>query len=132
MNEFIEIFGSIPLSNIVVFAIALVFLYKILNEGYDLIVEIYEKKKMETDKNKQIGELQTQVEKIGDGVVALLHFRLYVECQRIICCGYCSLDEWEDLEHLFQTYEALGGNGTGKILYQEAKEIFIKSRGKNE
>ena len=132
MNEFLEIFGSIPISKVIVAAIALMFFYKILNEGYDLIIEIYEKRKTITDKNKQIEELQSQVEKIGDGVVALLHFRLYVECQRIICCGYCTLEEWEDLEHLFQTYEALGGNGTGKILYQKAKDTFRESRGKNE
>ena len=132
MNEFLEIFGSIPISKVILAAIALMFFYKILNEGYDLIIEIYEKRKTITDKNKQIEELQSQVEKIGDGVVALLHFRLYVECQRIICCGYCTLEEWEDLEHLFQTYEALGGNGTGKILYQKAKDTFRESRGKNE
>lgn len=42
MNEFLEIFGSIPISKVIVAAIALIFLYKTRNDGYDLIIKIYD------------------------------------------------------------------------------------------
>lgn len=52
-----------------------------------------------------------------DGVLALLHDRLYQACQFFLQRGYCNLEDRDNLEYMFRPYKALGGNGTGEELY---------------
>lgn len=54
---------------------------------------------------------------LHDGVLALLHDRLYQACQFFLKRGYCNLDDRDNLEYMFRPYKALGGNGTGEELY---------------
>lgn len=54
---------------------------------------------------------------LHDGVLALLHDRLYQACQYYLKKGYCNLDDRDNLEYMFRPYKALGGNGTGEELY---------------
>lgn len=131
MEEFLKICGSINISTVVVFVTAAVFVYKILYQGYIGLMEIHDKKQESLAEMEKMCDLKNQVEKIGEGVVALLHFRLYAECGRIIEEDYCSVEEWEDLTHLYQSYIALGGNGTGTLLYEKAASVFKRSKARN-
>lgn len=54
---------------------------------------------------------------ITDGVLAILHDRLYQACQFYLKRGYCTLEDRDNLEYMFRPYKALGGNGTGEELY---------------
>lgn len=54
---------------------------------------------------------------LHDGVLALLHDRLYQACRYHLGRGYCGLDDRDNLEYMFRPYKALGGNGTGEELY---------------
>lgn len=54
---------------------------------------------------------------INEGVLALLHDRIYQACQFYLKCGYCTVGDRDNLEYMFRPYKALGGNGTGEELY---------------
>lgn len=54
------------------------------------------------------------------GVLALLRYRLFVECERIINAGYITSEELTDLDSLHDAYKGLKGNGTGDALYKLA------------
>lgn len=54
------------------------------------------------------------------GLLALLHDRLYAECERIIRKNSITKQEIDDVNHLYAAYHSLGGNGTGTRLYKEA------------
>ena len=81
----------------------------------------------EAKENKLQKELVAQVEKRQDvqdkedekiraGVVALLHDAIYEKCQDAIAKGKISVNDFDNLNHLYQPYRKLGGNGTCKKL----------------
>jgi hypothetical protein len=57
------------------------------------------------------------------GVLALLHDRLYQTCRSCIHRGTISLDELENLEHLYKGYRDLGGNGACAALYHRVERL---------
>lgn len=65
----------------------------------------------------RIRKWRQEQELIKQGVIALLHDRLYQACQFFLQRGYCNLDDRDNLEYMFRPYKALGGNGTGEELY---------------
>lgn len=65
----------------------------------------------------RIRKWKQEQELIKQGVIALLHDRLYQACQFFLQRGYCNLDDRDNLEYMFRPYKALGGNGTGEELY---------------
>lgn len=54
---------------------------------------------------------------VKQGMLAILHDRLYQACQYYLRKGYCSIDDRDNMEYMFRPYKALGGNGTGEELY---------------
>lgn len=63
---------------------------------------------------------------LKDGLLAILHDRLYAECCRYISQGWIDPDGLKNLEYLYSSYHKLGGNGTGTELYTRAKALPIK------
>ena len=59
-------------------------------------------------------------------MLALLHDRLYRLCQSYIKQGYVTIDQLDNLMYLLHPYERLGGNGTGKKLYDQVLELPLK------
>ena len=53
--------------------------------------------------------------------------RLYAECSRCLTQGSIDTDGLRNLEYLYRSYHALGGNGTGTELYNRAKALPIKN-----
>lgn len=83
------------------------------------------KKRLEKQsKQKQEQELLRQ------GVIALLHDRLYQVCKTFIRRGYCSVDDRDNLEYMFKPYKALGGNGTGEELYNRCLALPYGPEGR--
>lgn len=66
---------------------------------------------------RQMKAQRSKTQAINEGVLALLHDRLYQACQYYINKGSCSIDDRDNLEYMFRPYKALGGNGTGEELY---------------
>lgn len=85
------------------------------------------KKRLEKQsKQKQEQELLRQ------GVIALLHDRLYQVCKTFIRRGYCSVDDRDNLEYMFKPYKALGGNGTGEELYNRCLALPYGPEGREQ
>lgn len=61
-----------------------------------------------------------------DGVLAILHDRIYQACQHYLKQGYIDAPGLKNLEYLYRSYHTLGGNGTGTELYNRAKSLPIK------
>lgn len=60
-------------------------------------------------------------------MVALLHDSLFRNCEQYIKRGEITVNELENLETLYASYHALGGNGTGTALYEKCKLLSIKA-----
>lgn len=61
-----------------------------------------------------------------DGVVALLHDKLYQAGADYIPKGEITLDELKNIEYLYEAYHNLGGNGTGTEIFNRIKSLKIK------
>lgn len=60
---------------------------------------------------------------IKDGLLALMHDRIYscyAECK---IKRYATIDDIKNLECLYRPYHTLGGNGTGTELYERIKSM---------
>ena len=67
-----------------------------------------------------------RVQTIKDGLLAIMHDRLYQVCTYYIQQGWIDASGLKNLEYLYQSYHALGGNGTGTELYNRAKALPIR------
>lgn len=74
---------------------------------------------------KKLRTRKTEYDVLREGILALLHDRLYAACSFFINQGWASLDDRENLECLYKPYKALGGNGTGEHLYLEVLNLPI-------
>lgn len=93
------------------------------------------RKKSETQKKlvSEIPEIDKTLEKIngkldvvGDGMQQILHTELDELCFKIIYeqKGGTEL-QFTRLDHIYASYHALGGNGTGTKLYMQAKAMPV-------
>ena len=64
--------------------------------------------------------------KIKEGLVAILHDRLYQSCSAFLTCGEVSVGDLGNVECLYQSYAALGGNGACASLYERVKCLPIR------
>lgn len=60
------------------------------------------------------------------GVLAILHDRLWLACTYYIKNDCITAEEMKNLEYLYKGYAGLGGNGTGKELYERCKKLRIE------
>ena len=63
---------------------------------------------------------------IRDGMVALLHDRLFQSGMYFLNKGEITVFELENIEELYDSYKKLGGNGTGKEIYERVQELRLK------
>lgn len=63
---------------------------------------------------------------LKEGVLALLHDRLYQGCRYHIGRGKITAAEMKNMEYLYSGYHTLGGNGTGTELYERVKELPLE------
>ena len=64
---------------------------------------------------RSIHKKKDEYDVLREGILALLHDRLYQSCSFFI----------NNLEYLYTPYKALGGNGTGESLYKKCLELPI-------
>lgn len=75
---------------------------------------------------QKLRERKTEQDAMKDGVLALLHDRLYQVCSYYIHQGEISLPEVKNIEYIYRGYHTLGGNGTGTELFERVKELKLK------
>ena len=68
----------------------------------------------------------TEYKTIKDGLLAIMHDRLYQSCTYYIKQGHIDMGGLKNLEYLYRSYHTLGGNGTGTELYNRAKALPIR------
>lgn len=66
---------------------------------------------------RKVHKWKLEQDLVKQGVLAILHDRLYQACQFYLQRGYCTIDDRDNMEYMFRPYKALGGNGTGEDLY---------------
>ena len=76
--------------------------------------------------SKRIKEQEQERQAIKTGLLAILHDRLYQACQFYIAQGYVDMAGLKNVEYLYRSYHALGGNGTGTELYSRVKALPIR------
>ena len=74
---------------------------------------------------KSLKEKDDKAEAANRGIKALLHHDLYSDCQRLIKEGCVTSEELSDIEQIYESYHALGGNGTGTALYKRIQTLPI-------
>ena len=79
------------------------------------IKRLYSRAKKEVEEQKRIKE----------GVLAILHDRLYQICSHYIQQGWISVDDMKNLEYVYNGYHRLEGNGTGTELFQRCQKLPI-------
>ena len=60
---------------------------------------------------------------IEEGLLALLHDRIYELSQFYILSGYITFSEFDNLSYLYKPYENLGGNSNAHDLYMKCKDL---------
>lgn len=76
---------------------------------------------------KDIKSLRGTIIPMKNGLLASLHDRLYFLCNFYLEQGWLSTEDLKNLEHLYRGYSGLGGNGTGKELYERCCALPIKN-----
>lgn len=64
--------------------------------------------------------------KMKEGILAILHDRLYQVCRFHIHQGWIDVESMKNVEYLYDSYHDLGGNGTGTELYNRVNSLPIK------
>lgn len=80
-----------------------------------IIISIINYIKMKNNSNKLI----------KDGVLAILHNKIYTLGKQHIANKYISVEDLDDFNHLYNAYHALGGNGTGTGIYNRVQKLEI-------
>lgn len=73
--------------------------------------------------NGYIQRRQNRHDTTEDALMGLLHDRIYEVSEKAMIRGNVYISELDNLEHLAEPYFAKGGNGTGKLLYEEVKRL---------
>ena len=75
------------------------------------------------------GRMKAEMEeqnKIKEGLVAILHDRLYQSCSDFITHGEVAVGDLGNVEYMYSSYTALGGNGACTALYNRVKALPLK------
>lgn len=75
---------------------------------------------------KRINTKLKEQEVMKEGILAILHDRLYQGCRYYIKQGCIDVESMKNVEYLYKSYHNLGGNGTGTELYNRVKGLPIK------
>lgn len=76
-------------------------------------------------KNSRFSQLESRINRTENAVQAVLHDRLYKQCTQVIYRGKVTIGELDNIEHLYDGYHSVGGNGTGEALYAKVKLLPI-------
>ena len=75
---------------------------------------------------KKLMDMVKEQKYLHDGVLAMLHDRLYLICTHYIKMGYIDTDGLDNVGIIYQAYHGLKGNGTGTNLYKRVCALPIK------
>lgn len=92
--------------------------------------ELVEWRKDMEEKNQRIEQklqsINTQVQKITHSDLILMKDRLLQTCRYFLAKGYMTISARENITEMYHCYHEMGGNGTGKLLYEQAIDLPVK------
>lgn len=66
-------------------------------------------------------------ELLKEGLIAILHDRLYQSGMYFLEHGEIKTSQLNNLEKLYEAYHKLGGNGTGTEIFERVRELPLKN-----
>lgn len=75
---------------------------------------------------KKLKSKLSEEKAVREGVLAILHDRLYQACRFYLRRGHVDIESLKNVEYLYKAYHALGGNGTGTELYTRVRALKIQ------
>ena len=75
---------------------------------------------------KMVREQTKRIELMEEGIQSILHDRIYQACHFFISRGWVCISDLKNLEHLYEPYRQMGGNGTAKELYERVLDLEIR------
>lgn len=75
---------------------------------------------------KKLMDMVKEQKHLHDGVLAMLHDRLYQSCTFYMKEGWINTAGLNNIGIIYKAYHGLGGNGTGTNLYERACALPIK------
>ena len=78
---------------------------------------------------KKLAKKVKEQEYVKEGVMAILHDRLFQAGRYYIGKNQITFDELKNVEYLYESYHNLGGNGTGTEIWERVKNLPIKKEG---
>lgn len=76
-----------------------------------------------TAKDKSKSEKEEKLNVIESAILAVLHDRLFQSCSYYLTKGEISIQDLDNVKHLFTAYKSLGGNGTGEEIYKRILKL---------
>lgn len=62
-----------------------------------------------------------------DAALAMMHDRLYSLAMVYLKQGWATIQDLDNMEHIYSAYHNLGGNGTGTELFNRCRALPIKA-----
>lgn len=93
------------------------------------------RKTMEIENQLLKRELQTisqQIKQITDSDLIILKDRILQSCRYFIGHGSITMAARENISEMYHCYKDMGGNGTCKVVYEEAMKLDIRDIGHAE
>lgn len=76
---------------------------------------------------KKKDEAECRQEQTNAAILALLHDRIYELSETYISRSWLTVEEFDNLNFLYEPYVKLGGNGTGKALFLRVKKLPMRT-----
>lgn len=73
--------------------------------------------------NQKIANLDGRIDSLEASNVALLGDKIYHLSQSYLDRGWVSVEELKNLERLYKSYKASGGNSTAEVLYLRVQQL---------
>lgn len=112
VNNWLQMFFKVSIGSILVL---------VVQKAYQLLSKMYGQTKQE-DMSRD-----ADIALLKNAILAQLHDTIYRLTEEYIERGYITLDELDNLEYIYQSYQALGGNGSGEYRFLKVKELTIKA-----
>lgn len=83
---------------------------------------------------KKLKRKQMEYSALKAAMVAILHDKLFDICNYYLSLGYIPADKAEEIldnvKMIYEAYHALGGNGTGTLIYEKFLALKVRSAPK--
>lgn len=75
---------------------------------------------------QELQSINQQVQKTAHSDLILMKDRILQTCRYFLSKGYITISARETITEMYHCYQDMGGNGTGKLVYEQAMALPIK------